>query len=139
VLVPFSVTTSTRPVGEKPICAGPTASPLSGRLDPGIGCSEPSWPSQSALMLFGALLAVPMAGIPAAMCEMFPHGVRVSAVSVGYGLAYAIFGGTAPAVALWLIRRSGSETAFVWYLMALMALTFVVALGLRERSGRPLD
>jgi MHS family proline/betaine transporter-like MFS transporter len=90
-------------------------------------------------MLFGALLAVPMAGIPAAMCEMFPHGVRVSAVSVGYGLAYAIFGGTAPAVAIWLIGRSGSDIAFVWYLMLLTAVTFAVALTLRERSGRPLD
>ena len=40
-----------------------------------------------------------MAPIPAAMCEMFPRGVRVSAVSVGYGLAYALFGGTAPLVA----------------------------------------
>jgi len=93
----------------------------------------------AAQMLFGALLAVPMAGIPAAMCEMFPHGVRVSAVSVGYGLAYAIFGGTAPAVAIWLIGRSGSDIAFVWYLMVLTAVTFAVALTLRERSGRPLD
>jgi MHS family proline/betaine transporter-like MFS transporter len=93
----------------------------------------------AAQMLFGALLAVPMAGIPAAMCEMFPHGVRVSAVSVGYGLAYAIFGGTAPAVAIWLIGRSGSDIAFVWYLMLLTAVTFAVALTLRERSGRPLD
>ena len=38
-------------------------------------------------MTFSALLAMSMAPIPAAMCETFPHAVRVSAVSVGYGLA----------------------------------------------------
>ena len=80
-----------------------------------------------------------MAAIPAAMTEMFPQGVRVSAVSVGYGLAYAIFGGTAPAVATWLITRSGSETAFAWYLTALTAVSLVVALGIPDRRGKPLS
>lgn len=90
-------------------------------------------------MIFSALLAVYMAPIPAAMCEAFPHGVRVSAVSVGYGLAYAIFGGTAPAVAVWLIGRTGSDIAFVWYLMALTAISLGVALTIRDRRGAPLD
>jgi MHS family proline/betaine transporter-like MFS transporter len=92
----------------------------------------------AAQMAFGALLALQMAAIPAAMCEMFPHGVRVSAVSVGYGLAYAIFGGTAPAVAQWLINRSGSDTAFAWYLMGLTVVSLLIALGVRDRHGEPL-
>ena len=93
----------------------------------------------AAQMAFGGLLAMQMAAIPAAMTEMFPQGVRVSAVSVGYGLAYAIFGGTAPAVATWLITRSGSETAFAWYLTALTAVSLVVALGIPDRRGKPLS
>jgi MHS family proline/betaine transporter-like MFS transporter len=90
-------------------------------------------------MIFSALLAVYMAPIPAAMCETFPHGVRVSAVSVGYGLAYAIFGGTAPAVAVWLISRTGSDVAFVWYLVALTAVSLTIALTIRDRRNEPLD
>lgn len=90
-------------------------------------------------MMFAALLAVYMASIPAAMCEMFPHAVRVSAVSVGYGLAYAIFGGTAPAVAVWLIGRTGSSAAFAWYLMAVTAVSLGVALTTRDRHLEPLD
>jgi MHS family proline/betaine transporter-like MFS transporter len=84
-------------------------------------------------MAFAALLAVYMASVPAAMCEMFPHTVRVSAVSVGYGLAYAIFGGTAPAVSVWLISRTGNDLAFVWYLIGVTAISLSFALTTRDR------
>jgi MFS transporter, MHS family, proline/betaine transporter len=93
----------------------------------------------AAQMAFGALLAVQMASIPAAMTEMFPHAVRVSAVSVGYGLAYALFGGTAPAVATWLIARTGSDTAFAWYLIAVTAVSLILAFGVPDRRGKALS
>jgi MHS family proline/betaine transporter-like MFS transporter len=92
----------------------------------------------TAQMTFAALLALYMASIPAAMCEMFPHSVRVSAVSVGYGLAYAVFGGTAPAVAVWLISRTGNDLAFAWYIVVLTAVSLTVAFTTRERRGEPL-
>jgi MHS family proline/betaine transporter-like MFS transporter len=92
----------------------------------------------AAQMTFAALLALYMASIPAAMCEMFPHNVRVSAVSVGYGLAYAVFGGTAPAVAVWLISRTGNDLAFAWYIVVLTAVSLTVAFTTRERRGEPL-
>ena len=90
-------------------------------------------------MLFAALLALYMASIPAAMCEMFPHTVRVSAVSIGYGLGYALFGGTAPAIAVWLIAKTGSDLAFVWYLTALTAVSLAIALTTRERRHEALS
>jgi MHS family proline/betaine transporter-like MFS transporter len=92
----------------------------------------------AAQMAFSALLAMSMAPIPAAMCEMFPHAVRVSAVSVGYGLAYALFGGTAPVVSVWLIAKTGNDVAFAWYIAAITAISLVIALGARERSRAPL-
>jgi MHS family proline/betaine transporter-like MFS transporter len=90
-------------------------------------------------MTFAALLAVYMASIPAAMCEMFPHHVRVSAVSVGYGLAYALFGGTAPAVAVWLMSRTGNEVALAWYVVAVTTVSLTIALTTRDRHGQTLD
>lgn len=90
-------------------------------------------------MAFAALLAVYMASVPAAMCEMFPHAVRVSAVSVGYGLAYAIFGGTAPGVSVWLIGQTGNPLAFVWYLVAITVVSLGFALTSRDRHLQPLD
>jgi MHS family proline/betaine transporter-like MFS transporter len=98
-------------------------------------------PLQVALgqMGFSALLAIYMASVPAAMCEMFPHAVRVSAVSVGYSLAYAVFGGTAPAIAIWLIGSSGNDLAFVWYLMGVTAISLGFALTTRDRHLEPMD
>ncbi len=92
----------------------------------------------AAQMAFGAVLALQMASIPAAMSEMFPHGVRVSAVSVGYGLAYALFGGTAPPVAVWLIARTGNDVVFAWYIAAVMTLSLIIALTARDRRNEPL-
>ncbi|HUO67147.1 MAG TPA: MFS transporter, partial [Gammaproteobacteria bacterium] len=92
----------------------------------------------AAQMAFSALLAMSMAPIPAVMCETFPHGVRVSAVSVGYSLAYALFGGTAPVVAVWLIAKTGNDVAFAWYIAAVTLVSLAVALGTREQGRGPL-
>jgi MHS family proline/betaine transporter-like MFS transporter len=92
----------------------------------------------AAQMAFSALLAMSMAPIPAAMCETFPHEVRVSAVSIGYSLAYALFGGTAPVVAVWLIAKSGNDVAFAWYIAAVTVVSIAVAIGTRDRSRAPL-
>jgi MHS family proline/betaine transporter-like MFS transporter len=89
-------------------------------------------------MTFAGLLAVYMAAIPAAMCEMFPHSVRVSAVSIGYGLAYAVFGGTAPAIAVWLIGHTGNQLACAWYLMAVTAISLTFARTIPERHGQAI-
>ena len=90
-------------------------------------------------MIFAGLLSMYMATIPAAMCEMFPHQVRVSAVSVGYGLAYALFGGTAPVVAVWLIGHTGNPMAFTWYIMGVTAISLAVACTIRDRYSAPLE
>ncbi len=116
-----------------------------------IGCLIGAYPLASLMgvgtplsvaagqMAFAALLAIYMASIPAAMCEMFPHTVRVSAVSVGYGLAYALFGGTAPAIAVWLISATGEPRAFAYYLILLTAISLSVALTTHDRRLQPLD
>ena len=90
-------------------------------------------------MIFAGLLALYMASIPAAMCEMFPHDVRVTAVSVGYGLAYAIFGGTAPALAVWLIGSSGNDLAFAWYIIVVTIISLAITLTVRDRRNEPLE
>lgn len=89
-------------------------------------------------MIFAGLLAVYMASIPAAMCEMFPHEVRVTAVSVGYGLAYAIFGGTVPALSTWLIATTGDDLSFAWYIIAVTLISLAIAFTVRDRRNEPL-
>lgn len=75
---------------------------------------------------------------PVAMTELFPARVRCSAVSIGYNLALAIFGGTTPLVATWLIHATGDPLAIAWYLMAAAAVSLAVILGLRETRGLEL-
>lgn len=54
------------------------------------------------------LLALYVGVIPVTMTELFPRRVRVTAASISYNLPFALFGGTAPMVAAWLVRQTGN-------------------------------
>ena len=61
--------------------------------------------------------------------EMFPPQVRALGVGVGYAISNAIFGGSAEYVALQL-KDWHVESAFFWYVTAMMAVVFLVSLRL---------
>jgi MHS family proline/betaine transporter-like MFS transporter len=86
-------------------------------------------------ILLGSFSAV----IPVTMAELFPRKVRVSAASLSYNLPYAIFGGTAPMVATWLVTRTGDAMAISWYLIGISAFAFLVALTVPETRNVRLD
>ncbi len=88
---------------------------------------------------FALIVSLFAASIPSALVEMFPHKVRVTAVGVSYNLTFAIFGGTAPMVAVWLIGRTHSDIAFVWYIMGLATISFLVALTVNDKHGQALE
>ena len=77
--------------------------------------------------------------IPVTVAELFPRRVRVSAASVSYNLPYAVFGGTAPMVAAWLVTVTHDATAISWYLVGIAAFTFLVTLTVPETRGTALD
>jgi MHS family proline/betaine transporter-like MFS transporter len=64
--------------------------------------------------------------------EIFPTRVRYSGASVGYNVAYMIFGGTAPLVATFLVARTGSDIAPGVYLVAVALVVFFVAFAVPE-------
>jgi MHS family proline/betaine transporter-like MFS transporter len=49
------------------------------------------------------------------LAELFPTRLRYSGLSLSYGLASALFGGTAPALATLLVRRAGGALLPAWY------------------------
>lgn len=57
--------------------------------------------------------------------ELFPASVRALGVGLPYALAVSIFGGTAPYIALWF-KSQGIESAFYWYVTALIFGSFLV-------------
>jgi MFS transporter, MHS family, proline/betaine transporter len=85
------------------------------------------------------LLYVPYAGAcPAYYAEIFPTRVRYTALSVGYNIAVAIFGGFAPFIATFLVRETGSSYAPAVYVIAAAIVTGIVLLRTRETAFAPL-
>ena len=87
---------------------------------------------------FGALLTVNDGTLPCFLSEIFPTKVRYSGFAFSFNTANALFGGTAPFVATWLIGVTGSKLAPAWYLMAAAAVALVAMLMSRETAGKPL-
>ncbi|MBB5750167.1 MFS transporter [Micrococcus sp. TA1] len=89
-------------------------------------------------ILLGALLTLNDGTLPSFLAEMFPTRVRYSGFAVSFNLSNAVFGGTAPLVATWLIATSGTDLAPSWYLMAAAAVSFVAVALAPETSRKPL-
>jgi len=60
------------------------------------------------------------------LSEMVPAPVRCSALALGYNVCMAVFGGTTPFVATYLIQRTSDDFAPVYYVMATTLLSLVV-------------
>ena len=73
------------------------------------------------------------------LAELFPTRLRYSGLSLTYGLASAIFGGTAPALATLLVRRTGAALSPAWYATGLAVVAMACVLLGPETAGRPLD
>ncbi|MCJ1901431.1 MULTISPECIES: MFS transporter [Paracoccus] len=88
---------------------------------------------------FGALLTINDGTLPCFLSEIFPTRVRYSGFAFSFNAANALFGGTAPFVATWLISVTGSKLAPAWYLVGAAALALVAMLMARETAGKPLE
>ena len=76
--------------------------------------------------------------VPAHLAELFPTAVRSTALAISYGLGTALFGGTAPFLATWLVRRTGSPVAPAVYATLLAAAAVVAAVASRETAFESL-
>lgn len=87
------------------------------------------------LALMAALL-LPMAStIPATLPALFPTRIRFGAFSIGYNVATALFGGTAPLIVTALIGATGMSLIPGFYLMAAAAIAFVPILLMPETAN----
>ncbi|MEJ8837448.1 MFS transporter [Ramlibacter sp. AN1133] len=88
---------------------------------------------------FGALLTMNDGTLPCFLSEIFPTSVRYSGFAFTFNSANALFGGTAPLLATWLISASGSKLAPAWLLVAAAAVAAVAILASRETAWRSLE
>lgn len=89
-------------------------------------------------MGFAIFFGISFAVIPATMIEMLPRDIRCSGVSISYNLCLALFGGTTPLVATYLVQRTADDFTPVYYLWAVTVISLAVSLGLPETSHKEL-
>jgi MHS family proline/betaine transporter-like MFS transporter len=84
-----------------------------------------------AQVIFALTNGFVQGAIPVTLAEMFPTRLRNSAIALGYNITLAIFGGTAPLVATWLIHRTGDLAAPAYYVAATAVVTALATVMLR--------
>lgn len=87
-----------------------------------------------AMLALGAVTANVVTAV--LLCEVFPTRVRYTASAVTYNVAYAVFGGTAPFVATWLIAATDNRLAPAIYITIVAVVALVVAFLSPETAGR---
>jgi MHS family proline/betaine transporter-like MFS transporter len=91
------------------------------------------------LIVFSLLEALFCGGATVYMTEIFPTNIRCSAIAIGYNIAVACFGGTAPFISTWLVSYTGNNLSPTYYLIAGTTITFFVMLFLaKETYKKPL-
>lgn len=75
---------------------------------------------------------------PAALSEIFPTKIRTTWMSIGYGVANAIFGGFAPFISIGLIKLTGSPLSPAIYVIVAAVISTVTVLTLRETAHEAL-
>ncbi|HSJ44327.1 MAG TPA: MFS transporter [Euzebyales bacterium] len=78
-------------------------------------------------------------GPTAFLSELFPTPLRYSGLAFTYGIASALFGGTAPVVAATLARQDGTPRSAAWYATAVAAGALVCVIMAPETANRSLD
>ncbi|RYD61072.1 MAG: MFS transporter, partial [Sphingomonadales bacterium] len=87
-----------------------------------------------ALMVSALVIVTGYTAINAVVkAELFPAHIRTLGVALPYALANAIFGGTAPFVAQ-KFKDSGWERGFYWYVTAMIAVSLVTYLKMRDTA-----
>ncbi|MFC5589782.1 MFS transporter [Sporosarcina soli] len=91
-----------------------------------------------ALVMLGFVLAGNDGVLATFLTEMFPTSVRFSCFALSFNTGNAIFGGTAPLIATFLIAQTGNTFAPAFYLMAAAFIAFVFLLMTKETANKPL-
>jgi MHS family alpha-ketoglutarate permease-like MFS transporter len=99
--------------------------------------SSASNPIVAFLLLMGALVIVTgYTSINAIVkAELFPTKIRALGVGLPYALTVSIFGGTAPAIALYF-KSLGHENWFYYYLSGMIFLSLLIYATMRDTKHK---
>jgi MFS transporter, MHS family, proline/betaine transporter len=92
-----------------------------------------------ALAIFTVISSMEQGTTSATVVENFPARVRYTGVALGYNIGNALFGGSAPMIAAWLLNTTGNPLSPAFYLMFVASITLVVVVFyLRETRHKSL-
>jgi MFS transporter, MHS family, proline/betaine transporter len=89
-------------------------------------------------IVLGALLAIFISTSVAALTELFPTRVRYGGFSIGYNISVAIFGGSAPYIAVYLIDATGNPLSPAFYVIFGAVATLLTVLTIPETARMDL-
>ena len=91
-----------------------------------------------AHVVLGSLLAVFISTSIAALTELFPTRVRYGGFSIGYNFSVAIFGGSSPYLAQYLVSTTGNPLSPAFIVIIAAVMTLLVVLTIPETAGTDL-
>ncbi|QEG33965.1 MFS transporter [Bythopirellula goksoeyrii] len=92
-----------------------------------------------AMGVFAVFMAGLQATLAVAMAELFPPRLRFSGTAIGYNLTLALFGGTAPLFATWLIAKTGDLTSPAWYLTVVAIVSLLFTLSIQTHQEKKME
>ena len=96
------------------------------------------WPVLLVELALCATLTANDGTLSSYLTETFPTSVRFTGFAFSFNLANALFGGTAPFIATWLIWATGSPIAPAWYMVAIAAVALVAMCLSHENTEKDL-
>lgn len=91
-----------------------------------------------AQIVLGLCVSAIMGALWATLAEMFNTKVRFSGMALGFNVAAALVGGTAPYLSQWLIGAFGSPIAPAYFLIVMALVTLGTTFTLRETARTDL-
>lgn len=89
-------------------------------------------------IVFAGIIALYMGPVPTVLVEIFPTRVRFTGVALSYNLSAAIFGGSAPFIAMTLTKLTGDIYAISYYLITLAFITLYILKFYEETSQKDI-
>ncbi|MFK2826651.1 MFS transporter [Bacillus sp. B190/17] len=137
ILLPFVGTLADR-VGRKPVLIGASILFILFTYPSFLLLSQGGIYAVMAQILLGAILAGNDGVLATFLSEMFPTSVRYTCFGLSFNMGNAIFGGTAPFVATFLILQTDNTFAPAFYLMAAALVAFLALLRTKETANKSL-